>query len=639
MTKRRKLARPEPSRKLFSGQGAKTVDRRASTADGFANLAMKLGVVAPGEEGCETNLLSRGHYQFNLLTRNRIQLEAAYRGSWIVGRMVDCVAEDMTKSGIIANTNDGAKKIQKFKAGMSQLKIWKSLRETVQWGRLYGGAIGVYQIEGQDLSTPLDIETIGRGDFRGIAVYDRWQLNPVLTEIIEDGPDIGLPAYYDIVLGSNMNDPGQVPGGQSQTKVNENSVRSEGNKNSNSEAQMTGQTAGGPAASRVRVHHSRCFVVGGHKLPFFQAITEMMWDESIIERVWDRLIEFDTATASAGGLIGRALLRTVGIDGLREILAAGGEAETALISMFDHMRQFQTNEGLTLLDKNDSFDTTAYSFAGLADVLIQFGQQVSGASETPLVRLFGQSPVGLSATGDSDIRNYYDSINSKQELHLRDAVEVITQILWRSLFGENRPEDFTFIFTPLWQMSAKEKAEIVAQLTTAILAAHDSGVISTAIAMKELKQQSADTGIFTHITDEDVADAENEAPPMPDVDPENPNAEPGELGEGPREPKELVAEHASGVPISPGAKDSRSLWRRIRDYITKNGSKYVVHAESGKVMGRENSKAAAEKRLREIEYFKHNDERMTDEQKAIRDYVGDAEASDARRAIRDYLAS
>ena len=41
------------------------------------------------------------------------------------------------------------------------------------------------------------------------------------------------------------------------------------------------------------------------------------------------------------------------------------------------------------------------------------------------------------------------------------------------------------------------------------------------------------------------------------------------------------------------------------DYITESGGKYTVHAESGKPMGAYGSKGEAEKRLREIEYFKH----------------------------------
>lgn len=42
-------------------------------------------------------------------------------------------------------------------------------------------------------------------------------------------------------------------------------------------------------------------------------------------------------------------------------------------------------------------------------------------------------------------------------------------------------------------------------------------------------------------------------------------------------------------------------------YITKQGSEYVVHAESGKELGRYKTRAEAEHRLKQIEYFKHKD--------------------------------
>ena len=60
-----------------------------------------------------------------------------------------------------------------------------------------------------------------------------------------------------------------------------------------------------------------------------------------------------------------------------------------------------------------------YGFTGLADTLLQRGQQLSGALGIPLVRLSDQSSVGLSATGESGIRNYSDSIRSQQETRLR----------------------------------------------------------------------------------------------------------------------------------------------------------------------------------------------------------------------------
>lgn len=548
--------------KIFESTGAKPLIT-SKTSDGFRNMAMKLGVSPLGEEQSADNQISFGRYQFNLITRNRIQLEAAYRGSWIVGRVIDCVAEDMTKAGIVMTTHEGAEKIQDFKVQLSRLQIWQRIKDTTAWGRLYGGSIGVFQIDGQDLESPLDPETIDQGQFLGIAVYDRWQLNPVLSQVIESGPDIGLPAYYDIVLGSNLNDPGQVWGQGSQVvqpPSNENTAKAQ-----------TAQTAGAMTAARVRVHHTRCFRMGGHKLPFFQAITEMMWDESIIERMWTALIEFETADASAGGLIGRALLRTVGIDGFRDILSTGGEAKEGLIEMFEYMRQFQNSEGLTLLDKEDTFDTTAYSFAGLSEVLEKFEEHVSGASETPMVRLLGQNPAGLGDSGKSDLINYYDSINTKQETHLRNPVEKLIKIMWRSCFGEPAPKDLTFKFTPLWQVPAGEKADIATKNTASVVQAEQAGIITPAIAMKELKQQSSETGLFTHITDEDIQEAELMPPPMPDepVEPEEESTNVGDPGNGPNEPKEKIAK--MGINKNEKKKKAKdSKWKRLKKLFVKD---------------------------------------------------------------------
>lgn len=546
---------------VFSTLESPTLTKNIQTSDSFRNFAMRIGVANRGEveQGQAQNVISDGTYRFNLITRNRILLEAAYRGSWIVGRVCDCVAEDMTREGIVINTNDGADKISELMVQFSRLQVYQAYRDSIAWGRLYGGAIGIFQIDGQDLQTPLDPDTIGEGQFRGIAVYDRWQLNPVLSQVIEEGPDIGLPAYYDIVLGNNLNEPAQVPGAGSQYNAGQSA---EGGPDS---VKMTGQTAGGPSSyGRVRVHYSRVFRMGGHKLPFFQAITEMMWDESVIERMWDRLVEFETATAATGALIGRANLRTVGIKGFRQIISQGGKAYDALIQSFDLIRQMQTSESITLLDSEDEFQSIAYSFAGISEVIERFGEQLSGASETPLVRLFGQSPGGLNSSGDADMRNYYDSIKAKQESKLRNPIEMTLKIMWRSCFGEAAPKDLEFTFAPLWQMSATDKADIMQKNVQSIALAHDSGLTSTSTAMKELKESSADSGIFTHITDEEIEEAENELPPMPDVEndphePASPSSGVGDPGGNPVAPPEKAIGEKKISPIG----GSDSIWKRI----------------------------------------------------------------------------
>jgi uncharacterized protein len=452
----------------------------ALTRDGYDNFLSRIGLN-------NDNSLSAGSYTFNLVTRNRILLEAAYRGSWVVGAVIDSVAEDMTRAGVDVVTSE-ENDLSILEKAMTRLQIWQSLCTTIKWGRLYGGALGVLQIEGQDPATPLDLDTVGKDQFKGIAVYDRWMLNPVLSPVIQEGPDLGLPEIYQIVSSAlqSYGTPSYKPG------------------------ELISKATG-----IVNVHHTRVMRYTGIDLPFYQAITEMMWGESVLERLWDRLISYDNATLSAAQLIDRANLRTVGIQGLREIIAAGGAAQTGLEKMFEFMRLLQVNEGLTLIDKEDTFASTAYSFAGLSDMLLQFAQQLAGATGIPLVRLFSQPPAGLTATGESDIRMYYDNINAWQEAKLRRPVDVLLKVMWRSVYGQPVPEDLEFNFTPLWQMSASDKAANAKTNTETTVTAYEAGLVPAHTAMQELKDQSGDTGLFSNIQDADISEAESDPPPMP----------------------------------------------------------------------------------------------------------------------------
>jgi len=482
------------------------------TLDGFENFISRIGLN-------NDNSLSGGTYRFNLITRNRVLLEMAYRGSWIVGAVIDSVAEDMTRAGIEIQTKDDVE-IKKLHRDMVRLQIWQSLSLLIKWGRLYGGALGVLQIDGQRLDTPLDVETVAKGQFKGIVVFDRWMLNPVLTPVISSGPDMGLPILYQITTSPTSNAPSA------------------------------------PTSNAINVHHSRVIRFTGIDLPFFQAITEMMWGESVLERLWDRLIAFDNATMSSASLIDRANLRTIGVEGLREIIAAGGEAQEGLQAMFEMMRLMQVNEGLTLLDKNDEFQSTAYSFAGLSDMMLQFGQQLSGATGIPLVRLFGQSPAGLNSTGESDIRMYYDNINAQQEAKLRRPFETLLKVMWRSSFGMPAPEDMDFSFTPLWQMSDMDKANIAKTTTETVIASYDAGLITQKTAMEELKDSSGNTGLYSNITDKEINEAEEELAPVPDEPPPMPE-------EQKETPKEEEKEPVRNL-------DSGPIMTRIKSWLAKN---------------------------------------------------------------------
>ena len=452
----------------------KTKDATAvSTADGFSNFAAKLGM---GQD----NLLAKGGYHRGAdLSKNRVGLDAMYRTSWVVGRMVDVVAEDMVRGGIDIQADMPPGDVDELLRYMRRTGVPGRLSEAIKWGRLYGGALAIILIDGQELNQPLDVSSIGKGQFKGLYVLDRHQVTPS-TEVIRDlGPMLGYPEYYEVNAVEAFDD--------------------------------------------TRIHHTRCIRFVGVELPYEQRRTELHWGASVVERAYERIVALDSATHGSANLIFRSYLRVIGIHKLREILAAGGPAEKALNKMFTMIRQMQSNEGITLLDKEDEFTTHNWNFAGVYDALQAFSEQIAGATGIPLVRLLGQSPKGFS-TGESDLRTYYDTIATQQDDDLRPALEVLLPILARSRWGQPLPDGAHFEFNSLWQPSETDKATIATADAQSVAGLYSSGIITEEQALSELRDAGRITGRFTGISDADIAAsaASLTAPPVPvPVDPKS----------------------------------------------------------------------------------------------------------------------
>lgn len=463
------------------------------TLDSFVNFAHNLGI---GSD----NAMSSSTYGFNPVTRIRVLLEWIHRGSWLGGVAVDVVADDMTRAGVSLTGEMEPGQVLAMEEAAVTLGIWKSLNETIKWARLYGGSLGVLLIDGQDLSTPLRLNTIRKDQFKGILPLDRWMVEPTLYDLVQEmGPNLGNPKFYRV-------------------------------------------TAMAPALMNQKIHYSRCIRLEGIRLPYWQRVMENLWGLSVLERLYDRMIAFDSATTGAAQLVYKSYIRNYKIKDLRQVVAAGGDALTGLTKYVEMMRRFQGIEGMTLLDANDevSADTHA-AFGGLSEALTQFAQQLSGSLQIPLVRLFGQSPSGFS-TGETDLRNYYDTIKQQQEKDLRSSVTKVYRAIAASE-GIELPEGFRIEFNSLWQLSETEKATIAETNMRTINSAEESGLVDRATALKEIKQQSRVTGMFTNVTDEFITEAENEEPPLPE---EPIGHEPDDMSEF-RRPMRDAAPKAAGV--------------------------------------------------------------------------------------------
>lgn len=440
-------------------------------SDGFENLTARLGLGQP-------NLLAQSGYA-RTRTLGSNELEEMYRSSWVVGRMVEVVAEDMVRAGITLQSQMPPERVDGLYRAWQATGIPGRLSDAIKWARLYGGAIAVILVDGQDLASPLDLAAIGPGAFRGLVVLDRHQITPLEERITDLGPMLGYPAGYRVHGGEGLE--GQV------------------------------------------IHHSRALRFTGVELPHRLRETEQGWGGSVVERVLDRILALDSATYGSANLMLRSYLRVVGVKDLRRILAQGGAAEQALVKMMTMIGQVQSNEGLTLLDSEDQFTAHSWSFSGVYDALQAFAEQIAGATGIPLIRLLGQSPKGFSS-GDSDLQTYYETILTAQEDDLRGPVTLLLGVVCRSLWGQPPPDGLSFSFAPLAAPSAVEKSQIATADAQAVAALFGAGLIDEAQALTELRDTGRLTGRFAHIRDEEIEAARTAAaaPPLDELTPPEP---------------------------------------------------------------------------------------------------------------------
>jgi hypothetical protein len=491
-----------------------------ATNDSFQNLMAAVGLGAGSQQdGATYGIGAR-------LSRDRQQLENAYRQNWLCGMVVDIIADDMTRAGIEISADIEPEQIGRLTRTFDRLGIWDGLNDAIKWSRLYGGSIAVLLIDGHDHSKPLDVSKIAKKQFRGVYVLDRWQLDTTFSvnDLVTDiGPHLGTPKFYKVLQNATA---------------------------------LRGAT----------IHHSRVIRFDGQKMPYNVRQTDNFWGASVLERLYDRLVAFDSTTMGAAQLVYKAHLRTYKVNGLRDIIANGGPALGGLLKQIEMIRKFQSNEGMTLMDATDEFEAHSYTFSGLDNVLLQFGQQLSGATQIPLVRLFGQSPAGLNSSGDSDLRTYYDNVSKEQNRALRTGLSKVLALLCRSELGQEWPEDADFEFRSLWQMTDEQKANVAKTVSDAVVSAENAGIISQATALKELRGVARLTGVFGHITQEDIDGAASE-PPAPMDETATPDDGPTRTGDA------LDANGEHWITLENG------------EHILLDGSGHVIGGAGGNMNG------------------------------------------------------
>lgn len=421
------------------------------TADAFSNPAARTGFGT-------MDLMNGTDYPLIRLTENWELLTSLYRDNWIVQNIVQLVPQDICRKWFDIKTAADGKYLDAINRLIRKTHIRKKIEEGLCWGRLYGGAVGVILIKGDnDFSQPLNVETVMPGAFMGLHILDRWSGVFPEGKLVTDyeDPDYGLPEYYTIRDAKEL--------------------------------------------YVTHVHHSRIVRFEGRPLPWQESIAELYWGESEIEAVFNDVMRRDNVAANIAGLTFKANVEYREVEGLDQLLAVGNsQQQRKFWQTMQAQAIMRSNNGISLINKGDQVHTQQYTFAGLADVYDCMMMDVSGASRIPVTKLFGRSPAGMNSTGESDMNNYYDYIDGLRENNLRPVLEKLLPILCMSAWREI-PDDIDIDFPPMKTPDEEKIANIAEKKAGTIMAAYNSNLIDKETADKEL--QALD-GVFDKITDE-----------------------------------------------------------------------------------------------------------------------------------------
>lgn len=406
------------------------------TLDGFRNLVSELNTSRDKQSG--------GSYSLEFFSE--LEWDTIYRVSWMGRKIVDIPAEDATRRW--REWQGEQEQIEAVAAEEARLKLPNKIQKGMKQARCYGGSAMYIHIRNSDPTLPLRPEEVGPGDLEYVVNLTK--------EVLTAGPierdpmleNYGLPKYYEV----------------------------------NSESM-----------GALRVHPSRFVVFTGndHLNPEFTSGAWEGWGDSVLMSAYEAVRNADATANNVASLVYEAKVDVLQIPNLADIMSEK-RTRDLLVQRVQLAAQLKGNNGMLVLDTEEVYTNKSYAFAGLPDINHQALQAVAGAADIPITRFLGQTPSGLSSTGESDLKNYYDSVASLQTLELTPAMRVLDDCLLRSALGD-AAQDVTYVWASLWQMTDTEQVEITEKLANATKI-----LVETGLFPEEALSASAQAALAEH---------------------------------------------------------------------------------------------------------------------------------------------
>lgn len=396
------------------------------------------------------------HTTFEFTPLMVTELENLWRSSWMGRKAVEVIPNDMLREWRTWEADD--KQREKIEKLERKLKLKKKLKKALQYERVYGGSAIYLGTDTANPELPLDINTLKEDGLKYIHVFSAFDLTSQDNILNEDirSERFGLPEIYHLSRSNTTN-------------------------------------------AYVPIHYSRLIVFGGAEVPDIYRQANSGWGDSIFQVLDNAIKSAETAHSGISSLIHEAKVDVIKVPDLATHLATS-EGASRLSTRFSYANTIKSLNNALLLDGNEEFTSRSFNFAGLNGTLVELLKVVSAALDIPIIRFLNDSPSGLNATGNSDMRNYYDNIKAEQNNDLRDNLEVLDEAILRSVGVFNETKPITYEWNDLWQETSEEKAKNGKARAETYQIYNDSGLVDPMVLAQALKNALSQDDQFPGIT-------------------------------------------------------------------------------------------------------------------------------------------
>lgn len=339
-------------------------------------------------------------------------LAEKYQYNGLFSKIIDRPAEEALKHGIEYNISDQT--LADFLDDALDRLDWEEKATTaIRWARLFGGAVIVMLLDdGRGLEEPVNWQDIR--SVEELRVYER--------AIVQPDPNCyltGKAEYFDI-----------------------------------------SSTYGG----FFRVHRSRCLVFKNGSLPEYAAPQQYFyWGLPEYVRIRRDLSIALHTHQSAANMIDKSVQPVYKQRGLQSTLAGpdGDDQVLKRLQVLDASRGMLNSVAVDMDGEDYSFQT--FQLSGASEILESTYSLLSAVTCIPQTILFGRSPSGENATGESDLENYYNFVEGIQKRMLKKNIRTLLKaVVQAGVYDRSIAESQTIkpTFKPLWSLSEAEQATV-----------------------------------------------------------------------------------------------------------------------------------------------------------------------------------